>query len=752
MPIGSRTVSFPCLLLVTFLNCGAFGVACAAEPVLSRVVIRHHALFVQIVPEEHALIAKDRLTLQVPQPKTPIRFSLAPTLQIDHIALVHRSAGAEVSIQDVPFEVEHGSQSESAQQVTIASQFVAAGLVTLDVHYHGVINDPPRDPRHLRFVTPSETAGHIGPEGVYVSSESHWYPDTPESLSTYALSVAVPTGWTAVTQGKAGESRVCPAGLCRSDRMVMTEWVVTQPSEALTLVANTFVTSFRDWTAKTGQTIQLSTYLFPDDAHLAGEYLDATARYLDAYIPLLGPYPFEKFAVVENFFASGLGMPSFTLLGSGIIKRHYVQPYALGHEIVHSWIGNAVFNRADRGNWVEGLTTYLANYYWHELTGDHAQARDQRRLMVQGYNLHVPPERDYPVAQFTQKEDEHDNAIGYQKAAMLFHLLRQEVGEETFWRALTSLVMQYRGRYAEWRDLERVFVVESRQDLRWFFAQWVEQDGAPMLSLPEAVVRPVVGEPAQAFQLEATIVQSYKPFRLPLQLLIRMEGGREHRLTLPLRSLRETISVTLPAQPMTIDLDPEFMTVRRIARQSLAPVLNHYVTDRRRSVLAAFTDEPGQPSPFLDVVARIEAQEQQKPISERTTIVRAAQDGLLPQEGSVLVLGGPESRSGIQSILADHCGERATLNDRGVTVMGTAYEGPGLALLASCHRVDRPGSVVTVLYAAAPQAVAKVARLLFFYGWNSFVVFKDGAVVTRGEWPRANDRTEVLLDERNPIR
>ena len=148
--------------------------------------------------------------------------------------------------------------------------------------------------------------------------------------------------------------------------------------------------------------------------------------------------------------------------------------------------------------------------------------------MVQGYNLHVPPERDYPVAQFTLKLDEHDNAIGDQKAAMLFHLLRQEVGEETFWRALTSFVAQYRGRHAEWRDLERVFAEESRQDLRWFFAQWVEQDGAPVLSLLEAVARPVGGEPAHTFQLEATIVQSNKPFRLPLQLLIRMEGDREH--------------------------------------------------------------------------------------------------------------------------------------------------------------------------------------------------------------------------------
>jgi hypothetical protein len=152
------------------------------------------------------------------------------------------------------------------------------------------------------------------------------------------------------------------------------------------------------------------------------------------------------------------------------------------------------------------------------------------------------------------------------------------------------------------------------------------------------------------------------------------------------------------------------------------------------------------------VVTRIEAQEQQKPIGDRTVIAPMAQNGLLPQEGSVLVLGGPESRSGIQSILARHCGARATLNDRGVTVMGTAHEGAGLALLVSCHRVDRPGSVVTVLYAAMPQAVAKVARLLFFYGWNSFVLFKDGAVITRGEWPLASDRTEVRLDASNPIR
>ncbi|NJL17231.1 MAG: M1 family metallopeptidase [Nitrospira sp.] len=133
-------------------------------------------------------------------------------------------------------------------------------------------------------------------------------------------------------------------------------------------------------------------------------------------------------------------MPSFTLLGSGSIKRHYTQPYALGHEIVHSWIGNSVFNRDGQGNWVEGLTTYLANYYWHELAQDDRQALEQRRMMLQGYNLYVRPEDDYAVSQFFRKHDEKDNAIGYQKSAFVFHLLRREIGDEPFWRGLKTFV------------------------------------------------------------------------------------------------------------------------------------------------------------------------------------------------------------------------------------------------------------------------------------------------------------------------
>jgi aminopeptidase N len=700
--------------------------------------ITAHDLTIELIPTTHELIARDRVEIRADGQVKAITFTLSPTLRVDSIGMLAQPTAGQIAqdVQPVTFRSEILSQPQT-QNITVMLPASHTNNFTLLWAYRGAINDPPREPRHLRFVTPSETSGHIGPEGVYLSSESQWYPEIEGSWSRFRLDVTVPAGWMVVTQGREQSERT-ENGKTRS------EWTVRDSSESLSLVANRFVAARRDWKAPDGTMIQLWTYLFPDNAQLADEYLDATQKYLQAYIPLLGSYPFEKFAVVENFFASGLGMPSFTLLGSGSIKRHYVQPYALGHEIVHSWIGNAIVNWTDRGNWVEGLTTYLANYYWHELTGDRQQARDQRRQMVEGYNLYVTPEGDYPVEQFRQKHDERDSAIGYQKAAMVFHHLRAEVGDEKFWQGLKKFVAQYRGRYADWADLERVFAEESLQDLRWFFHQWVEQAGAPVLSIAEATGR-AGSEGKLPFQLELSIAQAEPLTRVSAPIRIHLDDRRDETVIVPVRSSTESVVVPLPARPIQVELDPDFTVFRRVDRDALPPVLNHYVTDPRRTIVLAFTDQSNTPSPLRDVVARIEVQEREKPTGERTVIAPLAPEELLPREGSVLVLGGPEQRGPIQTMVAPHCGTRVTLTDAGLVIDGTSYEGPGMAVLLTCHRMDEPGSVVTLLYALSPQAVARVARLLFFYGWNSVVVFKDGSVLSRFEWQSERVVKEVRL-------
>jgi hypothetical protein len=709
----------------------------AASSVSNRPVVLSHDLAVELRPPTHELIGRDQIDVELPISATTVTFSISPTVKIDSILFKARPGASTNTLSDteLAFTTEQIVQP-SMQRVTVTVPGTHGGRVTLAWIYRGTIYDPPKEPRHLRFVTPSETAGHIGPEGVYLSSESQWYPDIDGSLSAYRLTVQVPQGWSVVTQGRKTAETT-------DGKQVSSTWAVSDRSEALTLVANKFAVKSRAWKSRNGQSIELATYFFPDNAGLADEYLDATSNYLDAYIPILGEFPFEKFAVVENFFASGLGMPSFTLLGSGSIKRHYVQPYALGHEIVHSWIGNSVFNRADQANWVEGLTTYLANYYWHELTHDDRQALEQRRMMLQGYSVYVAPDQDYPVAAFVRKSDERDNAIGYHKSAFVFHLLRREIGDEAFWRGLKTLVSRYRNRAADWENIEAVFGEESRRDLRGFFEQWVERGGAPSLSFGDAAASRVNGNDGRdAWRLAIRIQQSGRPFRMAVPVKIVMNNGTETRWVSLGLSSEQMAEFTVQDQPLLVQLDPDLTAFRRLARAQLPPMLNGYVTDRHRTVVRAFTDPA---SPLQQVVTRITDQETQLPESQRAGVIHV--DGTpLPPEGSVLVLAGPDQQKPVQSIVQESCGNLAALGSEGFQIDGQTHDGPSMAVLLSCHRANVPGSVVSILYGVTSQAVAKVSRFLFYYGWQSYVIFNDGAAVKRGLWQNEPEMKEVRIE------
>ena len=320
----------------------------------------HHTLNVTIEPESHTLTATDLVRLPPTLlDQSPLSFTLNPHLTIDSIEINGQSLSISkishnpsASLPYTEWVVEHSFPQRADTNST----------PLIKVSYHGQINESPEESRGLRFIRPDKTNGHIGPQGIYLSSETYWYPSWEHHMVTFDLTITLPSDWQAITQGEELNQSV-------TTKNQTSHWSITPPTEALTLAANHFVVQKRPW-----RNIQLATYLFPEEASLASQYLDATAAYLELYTTLLGPYPFTQFAVAENFFPSGLGMPSFTLLGQGIVRRGYTQPYSLGHEIVHSWLGNSVFNNFSEGNWVEGLTTYLANYYYDEATGDHTAA------------------------------------------------------------------------------------------------------------------------------------------------------------------------------------------------------------------------------------------------------------------------------------------------------------------------------------------------------------------------------------------
>ncbi len=192
-------------------------------------------------------------------------------------------------------------------------------------------------------------------------------------------------------------------------------------------------------------------------AGLSKTYLDAAASYIEFYEHLLGAYPFPKFAVVENFFPTGYGFPSYTLLGASVLKLPFIPETSLRHEIAHSWWGNGVLVDYASGNWCEGLTTYVADYLSQEIASA-ADARLYRQQILQDYATLVTPGTDFPLRLFEGRVSPATRAVGYGKAAFVFHMIRQRLGDETFWKCLRRIYKERLFVKTSWEDFRNVFV------------------------------------------------------------------------------------------------------------------------------------------------------------------------------------------------------------------------------------------------------------------------------------------------------
>ena len=200
--------------------------------------------------------------------------------------------------------------------------------------------------------------------------------------------------------------------------------------------------------------IEISAYFFPEDLHLARTYIERAAKYLDMYEKSLGPYAYRRFAMAENFLPTGLSMPTFTLLGQEVLRLPFIPEISLGHEILHQWFGNLVYIDFDRGNWAEGLTTYLADHFYEEQKGNGWAYRKRALLDYQSY---VHGKNEMSLRDFQGRTDPASKAIGYGKALMVFHMLKNWVGDQVFRESLGDFVREMRFRKASWADIQRIF-------------------------------------------------------------------------------------------------------------------------------------------------------------------------------------------------------------------------------------------------------------------------------------------------------
>ncbi|SER74424.1 Zn-dependent amino-or carboxypeptidase, M28 family [Nitrosomonas sp. Nm51] len=701
------------LLLIIFLA----GLFCSAAA-QGGTEIFHHQMDVSIKPDTSEIRVVDRI--KVPQhylesASTEIRFSLHAHLTIDAVSggqIVPAVAG---TLKDAPVPLRHYLlMPESLSEP-----------VTL--HYSGTIHHAVQEPGQEYARSFSYTPGVISSAGVFLANSSAWYPQFNDPMVSFRLSVRLPAGWDAVSQGSLVSEHVSESGTAVT-------WEEQSPQDDIYLVAG----RYQRYSQPAGA-VQALVYLREADKPLAQKYLDVTAQYIGMYSKLIGPYPYTKFALVENFWETGYGMPSFTLLGPKVIRFPFILHSSYPHEILHNYWGNGVFVDYAKGNWAEGLTAYLADHLVNEQRG---KGEEYRRDVLQKYADFVGKEKDFPIAHFVARHSSSSEAVGYGKTMMFFHMLRRQVGDETFARMMRRLYSQFKFKQAGFDDLQNLFDEIEPHDFSSFFEQWVHRTGAPELALQDAVVN----KTPEGYTLKATLKQTQRDgvYRLRVPVAVHLQGqAQAYQTQVDMNRREHEIELDFQARPLRVEADPQFDVFRRLDSREIPPALSQ----------GFGAETPLLILPADDDVSTIQAYERLAETWQRTQpgrfeVKRDDQLDRLPSDRMVWILGWHNRFAGrAAGALNEHAvqfeGTQLTLNEQ-------VFTDDAHTVVLTARQPSMPDKTILWVAANSPLAVNELARKLPHYRKYSYLAFagNEGEALVnihKGQWPVIESPLSVVV-------
>ncbi|MCB2198329.1 hypothetical protein KQI63_02930 [bacterium] len=581
--------------------------------------------------------------------------------------------------------------------------------VKISMSYAGEIYDDIEVPEFSRWAIADETTGLIGEKGAFLTPMTGYYPSTPGKapLSIFTTTIHYPENWEALVEGNIlnkGDGTIT----FESGQRIDGSYLVAGPYDLNTVDADG---------------IEIAMYSYPQSADLVDKYLQFSTRYISMYQEMLGPYAFDRFSVVENWFPTGYGMPSFTLLGTDVLRLPFIVYTSLGHEICHNWWGNGVLVDYETGNWCEGLTTYCADYHYKVQRGPD-EAKQYRLDVLRDYSDYVirGDEQDFPVRDFTSRTTAGTRTIGYGKVMMIFHMMEERIGEEAFWTSLRDIYNEKMFQRADWTDFMDMFAKQSGERFDWYERQWVDRAGAPQLVIENPMKSMRDGGQTAMIEFDLRQTQESDPFVLdvPIRVHFASDSVAEHVLR-DVRGKMYHARVEVEGQPTRVEVDPDFHLFRVLDIREAPATLSGFFADEtpvavvpsgsNGAMYRAFTEQ------FLS----------------RTGVEYVDEADFDPSahEGHAII------RFGMTTQIAN---AKVDMESNGVD-----FSGGNSAIVAAHRNSETPDLVHLDVYGVSAEALAPIARKLPHYGKYSYLAFTAGQNIGKGQWTVTNSPLAIDL-------
>jgi hypothetical protein len=496
----------------------------AERPTLA---ISGYVIDAELDPATHHLAATTVVTFTAPENAEVVSFGFHPALKV-------------TKISDDSGKLLTGERTaDGSIRVSPAAPITKGQLNHWAFAYEGTITGNEDGPvEGLKLAAIQEPI-------TYLLYPARWFPMTGYLTDRFTaeMHIRVPQGMRVFASGSLGASK--PVTLASGKKGDQYDFNWTKPGFPGTVIAGRYVGPVSVGTGN------VKVYLTVSHQASANALAQTATKEFDFFTDSFGTPETSHLNVVElpDDTLPAVWAPELAaILGSRVGDKSSVR--LLANTIAHQWWGSEVSPRTLNEAWItNGMARYGELMYVEDETGKSAMhtALQDVAAGALAYDT-IPLSSDGRLNPFSP---EFQSAT-LEKGAMVFHMLRWEMGDKAFLDTLKGVLSQYTDSGLRTADFIKVAEAQSQQELTPFFAQWIDGTGAPQFTNKYAVYR--LGN-NKGFRTIGEIQQDLDLFRMPVELRVETDGKTETQKVDVVGTDTQYIADTF-GRPRKISVDP----------------------------------------------------------------------------------------------------------------------------------------------------------------------------------------------------
>jgi aminopeptidase N len=473
-------------------------------------------------PKDHMLTAVAHVTFTANEPVSTAVFDLHGALKVDKVT----------DEKNTPLNGERGAGA--SVRITPAQPLTQGQSYTWTFSYSGAL------PTDAGGPVEGLKLAFVGDPITYLLYAGRWFPMVGYQTDRFTaeIHVHVPSGYAVIGSGIQGGAKPSSDG---------TEYDFnwTKPGFPGTIIAGKFNPAVSP---------APNIHIYTTDAHKAAaqDYAQETLRILAYFTSTFGLPESSQINVVElpddtvpAYWAPEIAAIAGSRIGGKSDSR------LLSNTMAHQWWGSEISPASMNDAWItNGMSRYAELMYLEDGAGKSAL-----RAAILDVSAGALAYDTIPLSSAGRQNvfSPEFQSMTLEKGGMVFHMLRWEVGDDSFLKILRAALSQFTDKSIKTSDFEKVSEAQSQQQLTPFFAQWLDGTGAPNFTNKYAIYR--LGN-NRGFRTIGEIQQDLDLFNMPVELRIETDGKTETKRISVVGTDSQYVVDTF-GRPRHVQIDPD---------------------------------------------------------------------------------------------------------------------------------------------------------------------------------------------------